>query len=304
MFFKDAVSALGNTPLVELSRINPHKKVRLLAKLEGQNLGGSSSVKDRVACYMIQQAEQSGKLTKDKIILEATSGNTGISLAWLGYNRGYKVTIVMPESMSAERQKLIKIFHADLVLTPAKEGMSGAIRKAQEMAQGKRYFLTDQFGNAANPLTHYETTGPEILKDFPYEKIDILVAGIGTGGTIMGVRKRLREKFPDIRVVGVEPSEKDPIQGLKYVSGDYVPPVLDLKKINERIFVSCADAEAAARQLLKKEGIFAGQSSGAAVHQALQLAGEIREGNIVALLPDGGLKYLSLDFWFKNAKNT
>ena len=299
MYFKNIIEAIGHTPLVEKGQINPNKKVKILAKLEGQNVGGSASIKDRVAKYMLEKAEQSGELTKGKTIIEATSGNTGIALAWLGHKQDYKVTIVMPDNMTQERRQLIKIFGAELILTKGDYGMSAAIDTAKELvAKDKGYYMPDQFSNPANPLAHYETTGVEIVDDFPYQRIDALVAGIGTGGTITGVSRRLKEKYPDIRVFGVEPPSGDNIQGLRCL-GDYVPPILDLGLITERVTVTSKQAVEATRQLLDKEGIFAGLSSGAVVYQATKVAAELDEGNIVVVLPDGGWKYLSLDFWNK-----
>jgi len=300
MYFKKAIEAIGHTPLVELAQMSPNRKVRILAKLEGQNLGGSASIKDRIAKYMLEKAEQSGELTRDKIIIEATSGNTGIALAWLGYHKGYRVTIVMPDNMSLERQQLLKIYNAELILTKGAYGVQGAIDTAQELvARDKRYFMPDQFSNPANPLAHYETTGAEIIDDFPYDQIDVLIAGIGTGGTIVGVSRRLKERHPDIRVTGVEPPPDDIIQGLKCIGDGYLPPILDLSLVTERATVTSQQAAIATRQLLEREGIFAGLSSGAVVHQAIKVANEMDEGNIVVVLADGGWKYLSMDFWTK-----
>ncbi len=300
MYFKNAVEAIGYTPLVETARLSPNRKVRILAKLEGQNVGGSASIKDRVARYMLDKAEQSGKLTKDKVIIEATSGNTGIALAWLGKHRGYKVTIVMPDNVSIERQQLLRIFGAEIVLTKGAYGTQGSIDKAQELAaKDKNYFMPDQFSNPANPLAHYETTAVEILNDFPYGKIDVLIAGIGTGGTIMGVARRLKEKNPAVRIVGVEPPPDDNIQGLKCIGDGRMVPLLDMKMLDLKARVTSQQAMAATKQLLKQEGIFAGLSSGAVIYQAVQEASEMGEGNVVAILADGGLKYLSLDFWTK-----
>jgi cysteine synthase len=299
MYFKNIVDAVGHTPLIELQRTSPSQKVKIMVKLEGQNPGGSASIKDRVAKYMIKKAEQSGALTRDKTIVEATSGNTGIALAWLGRQKGYKVTIVMPDSMSMERRQLLKINGAELILTKGALGMGAAIAKASEMAaKDKKYFMPDQFSNPANPLAHYETTAVEILNDFPYDRIDVLVAGIGTGGTIMGIAQRLREKYPNIKIIGVEPPPGDEIQGLKCL-GEALPPFWNKKLIDEKIRVSNQQAVEAAGQLLKKEGIFAGLSSGAVAYQAVKAAGEMSEGNIVAILADAGWKYLSLDFWNK-----
>lgn len=297
MYYRRAIDAIGHTPLVELPLLSPNKKVHILAKLEGQNLGGSASVKDRIAKYILDRAEQSGRLTKDKTIIEATSGNTGIALAWFGRHKGYRVTIVMPDNMSRERHRLLKIFGAELILTKGAYGVKGAIDAVCELAsRDNSYYMPDQFANPDNPLAHYETTGPEIIKDFPYNRIDFLVAGIGTGGTIVGVGRRLREKYPDIKVIGVEPPPDDVIQGLRCL-GDYIPPVLDLSLVTERASVTSQQAAIATRQLLDEEGIFAGPSSGAVIHQAIKIARQIDEGNIVAVLPDGGWKYLSMGFW-------
>ena len=289
MYFRNVIEAVGHTPVVELGQICPNKKVHILAKLEGQNTGGSASIKDRVAKYMIEKAEQSGELTKDKIIIEATSGNTGIALAWLGRNKDYKVTIVMPDSMSVERQQLIRIFGAKLILTKGAHEMQGAIDTARELAaQDKRYFTPDQFSNPANPLAHYETTGAEIIDDFPYDNIDVMIAGIGTGGTLIGVAQRLREKYPDIRVVSVEPPPDDSIQGLKCIDSIQLSPFWDSSLVTERAIITSQQAAEVTRQLLNKEGIFAGLSSGAVVHQAIKIANEMDEGNIVVVLADGG----------------
>ena len=299
MYFKNTIDAIGHTPLVEMSQMSRNKKVRILAKLEGQNLGGSASIKDRVAKYMLQKAEQSGELTKDKTIIEATSGNTGIALAWLAHKLGYKATIVMPDNVSLERRQLLKIYNAELILTKGALRMKGAIDTANELAaQDKRYYMPNQFSNPANPLAHYETTGTEIINDFPYDRIDILIAGIGTGGTIAGLSRRLREQYPNIEVIGVEPPPGDSIQGLKCLEEvEEIPSFLDLSLINERAYVTSQQAAEATRQLLDKEGIFAGLSAGAVAHQAVKVANEMEEGNMVIVLADGGWKYLSLNLW-------
>lgn len=297
MYFKNVVEALGHTPLVELGQMSPNPGVKILAKLEGQNPGGSASLKDRVARYMIEAAERSGELTKDKTIIEATSGNTGIALAWLGHQKGYKVTIVMPDSMSLERRQLLKIFGAQLILTDGAYGMAKAIDTAREMvAKDDKYFMPDQFSNPANPLAHYETTAVEILNDFPYHKIDVLVAGIGTGGALMGVARRLREKYTQLRVVGLEPPTGDSIQGLKCL-GEELPPFWDPSLLTEKTNVTSQHSEEATRELLEKEGIFAGLSAGAVIYQAVKTAAEMERGNIVAILADAGWKYLSVDPW-------
>lgn len=300
MYFKNVIEAIGHTPLVELAQLSPNKKVKILGKLEGQNPGGSASIKDRVAKYMLLKAEQSGKLTKDKTIIEATSGNTGLGLAWLGHKMGYKVTIVMPDDISREKQQLFQIYNAELILTKAKYGTKGTVDKARELvAQDGKYYLPDQFSNPANPLAHYETTAVEIINDFPYGKIDVLIAGIGTGGTIVGISRRLKEKYPDIRVISVRPPSGDAIYGLLSAGEDFMPPILDLSLITERITVTSQQAAVATGQLLDEEGVFAGLSSGAVVHQAIKVASKMDEGNIVVVLADGGWKYLSHNFWTK-----
>jgi len=221
-------------------------------------------------------------------------------LAWLGYHKGYKVTIVMPDNMSVERQQLIKMYNAELILTKGANGVQKALETAQELvAQDKRYYAPDQFSNPANPLAHYETTSVEILEDFPYSRIDVLIAGIGTGGTIMGISRRLREMYPSIKAIGVEPPPSDSIQGLKCLAEGHMPPILDLSLIDDRVTVTSQEATVATKELLDKEGIFAGLSSGAVVHQAIKVANEMDEGNIVVVLADGGWKYLSMDFWTK-----
>ena len=300
MYFKDAIKAIGHTPLVELTQMSPNKKVKILVKLEGQNMGGSASTKDRIAVYMLQTAEQSGELTRGKTIIEATSGNTGIALAWVGRKMGYKVTIVMPDNMSMERRQLLRIHNAELILTNGTYGMQAAIDTANELAaKDDRYYMPNQFANPSNPQAHYETTGVEIIKDFPYDNIDALIAGVGTGGTIIGTSRRLREAYPNIRVIGVEPPPGDSLQGLKCL-GDQVPPFWDQSLITEKATVNSQEAGEATRQLLSQEGIFAGLSSGAVIHQAIQVAREMNEGNIVVVLADGGWKYLSLNLWTNN----
>ena len=297
MYFKNLVEATGHTPLIELKNFSPKNNVKILAKLEGQNPGGSGSIKDRIAKYMIEKGEKSGELTKEKIIIEATSGNTGIALAWLGGLKGYKVTIVMPDSMSLERRQLMKLHGAELILTDGKYGVQRSIDTVNEMAaKDSKYFKADQFANPANPLAHYETTGVEILNDNPYPRIDYLIVGIGTGGTLMGIARRLKETYPGIKVIGAQPPLGDPIQGLRCLE-EYVPPIIDMKMIDERALTTSEEAVNANIELLKKEGIFSGMSSGAVMHQAKRIASKIDEGCIVTVLADAGWKYLSMDLW-------
>ncbi len=285
--------AIGNTPLVELSQadgFNP--KVKIYAKLEGCNPGGS--IKDRPAYYMIIKAEEAGQLTLDKIIVEPTSGNTGISLAMIGSAKGYKVKLFMPECVSTERQICLQAFGAEVVLTPAKEATDGAIRRAWQFIEKEpdKYFMPNQFDNPNNLLAHYETTGPEIF-DQTNGEVDVLVAGLGTSGTLIGTGKYLKEKKPGVKVVAVEPTEGHAIQGLKNMKESINPKIYDTKGFDEKITVEDGEAFEITRWLATKEGIFVGMSSGAAVVGALHIAKQMDEGNIVVILPDRGDRYLS-----------
>jgi len=286
------LSAIGNTPLVELTNLNENPKVRIFGKLEGCNPGGS--VKDRPAYYMIKKAEESGELTTGKIILEPTSGNTGIALAMIGAAKGYKVKLCMPECVSTERRRILEAFDAEIVLTPTKEGTDGAIRKAQKLITDEpdRYYMPNQFENENNILAHYETTGPEILSQTKGE-IDVFVAGMGTGGTLMGVGRYLKERKSGVRIVGIEPTEGHTIQGLKNMSESIVPGIFHPEELDERIVVEDDPAFEMARLLATKEGIFVGMSSGAAVTGALRIAKKMQSGTIVVILPDRGDRYLS-----------
>ena len=287
------LSAIGNTPLVELSNLNNKRpKVKIFGKLEGANPGGS--VKDRPAYWMIKKAEESGQLTKGKIILEPTSGNTGIALAMIGAAKGYKVKLCMPECVSTERQRILEALNAEAVLTPAKEGTDGAIRKAHELldADSDTYFMPNQFTNENNVLAHYETTGPEVFSQTNGE-IDVFVAGMGTTGTLMGVYRFLKEKKPEVKIVGVEPTKGHTIQGLKNMKESIVPKIYDPEMLDEKITVEDGEAFETTRLLAGKEGIFVGMSSGAAVAAALHVAERMASGTIVVILPDRGDRYLS-----------
>ncbi|MDO9575662.1 MAG: cysteine synthase A [bacterium] len=286
------LSAIGNTPLVELTNLNENPKVRIFGKLEGCNPGGS--VKDRPAYYMVKKAEESGELTAGKIILEPTSGNTGIALAMIGAAKGYKVKLCMPECVSMERRRILEAFGAEVILTPAKEGTDGAIRKAQKLIteEPDRYYMPNQFENENNVLAHYETTGPEIFSQ-TNEEVDVFIAGMGTGGTLMGVGRYLKEKKPEVRTIGVEPTEGHTIQGLKNMSESIVPKIFHLEVLDEVFVVEDDSAFEMARLLATKEGIFVGMSSGAAVTGALHIAKKMRSGTIVVVLPDRGDRYLS-----------
>jgi [CysO sulfur-carrier protein]-thiocarboxylate-dependent cysteine synthase len=288
------LSLVGNTPLVELTRLAPKEGVRLYAKLEGENPTGS--IKDRVAKAMIEAAEAAGELEPGRELLEPTSGNTGISLALVAKLKGYPLTCVIPENATEERKRLLRLFGATLVETPGDEGSNGAVRRALELAEREpRYFMPFQYANEANPRAHYEGTGAEIADAL--DRVDVLVAGLGTGGTLMGTGARLRESFPDVVVAAAEPLPGDPVMGLRSLDEGYVPPILDVTKLDRKVLVSNEDSVRMLRLLLDREGIFAGVSSGAVVHVALKLAAELDEGVVVAVLADGGWKYLSADFW-------
>jgi cysteine synthase B len=285
---------VGNTPLVELTRLTPKESVRLYAKLEGQNPTGS--IKDRVARAMIESAEVAGELEPGRELLEPTSGNTGIALALIAKLKGYPLTCVMPANATEERKRLLRLYGAEIVLSPGAEGSNGAVRLALEMAErDPKYFMPFQYGNLANPRAHYEGTGAEIADAL--DRVDVLVAGLGTGGTLMGTGERLRESFPDVVIAAAEPMPGDAVMGLRSLDDGYVPPILDLTKLDRKVLVSNSDSVAAVRALLDAEGIFAGVSSGAVVHVARRLASELDEGVVVTILPDGGWKYLSADFW-------
>ena len=281
---------VGNTPLVELPRLSPKPEVKLYAKLEGQNPTGS--IKDRVALKMVEAAQ----LEPGQELLEPTSGNTGISLALVARLKGYRLTCVMPENVTEERRRLLRLYGAEIVESPGEEGSNGAVRMAQELVEREpRYRMLFQYANEANPLAHYEGTGAEIAAAL--ERVDVLVAGLGTGGTLMGAGRRLRESFPGVTVAAAEPLPGDPVMGLRSLEDGYVPPVLDVAQLDRKLLVSNADAVAGLRALLNREGVFAGVSSGAVIHVARRLAAELDEGVVVAVLADAGWKYLSAPFW-------
>jgi cysteine synthase B len=294
------LEAVGSTPLVELPRLAPHEGVRLYAKLEGQNPTGS--IKDRIAKTMVEAAEASGELEPGRALLEPTSGNTGISLAMVAKLKGYPLTCVLPENSTPERIKLLQLYGAEIVFSPAAEGSNGAVRLALRLAEREpRYFMLNQYGNEANPRAHYEGTGAEIADALP--RVDALVAGLGTGGTLMGAGDRLRESFPDVIVAAAEPLQGDLVYGLRSLADGYVPPILDVSRLDRKILVSNEESIAGVRDLLDREGIFAGVSSGAVVHVARLVAEELDEAVIVCVLADGGWKYLSADFWTEGAQS-
>jgi cysteine synthase len=291
---RSLLDLIGGTPLVELPRLSPRPRVKLYAKLEGQNPTGS--IKDRVALAMVEDAEARGELEPGRELLEPTSGNTGIALALVAKLKGYTLTCVLPENVTEERRRLLKLYGAAIVESPGSEGSNGAVRLAQELAAKEpRYFMPFQYGNPANPQVHYQGTGAEIAEAL--DRVDVLVAGLGTGGTLMGAGERLRESFPDVVVAAAEPLPGDPVMGLRSLEDGYVPPILDVSRLDRKLLVSNAEAVAGVRALLDEEGVFAGVSAGAVVHVARKLAGELDEGVVVAILADAGWKYLSASFW-------
>jgi len=288
---KNLLELVGKTPLVELK---PVGNVQIYAKLEGQNPTGS--IKDRIAKAMIEAAEASGELEPGRELLEPTSGNTGISLALVAKLKGYPLTCVMPENATDERKRLLRLYGAGIVFSPGDEGSNGAVRLALELAEREpRYFMPFQYANEANPRAHYEGTGAEIAEAL--DRVDVLVAGLGTGGTLMGTGERLRESFPEVVVAAAEPLPGDPVMGLRSLDDGYVPPILDVSKLDRKVLVSNEESVREVRRLLDEEGLFAGVSAGAVGHVARKLAEELDEGIVVAILADAGWKYLSADFW-------
>jgi len=288
--FGDILEAIGHTPLVEIPRMSPKPAVRIFAKLEMLNPTGS--VKDRVAKYLIDDLEARGLLHEDSIILEPTSGNTGIALAMIGRRKGYRVALVMPDNVTNERRQMAALFGAEVIDSPGSLGSNGAIALAKFLvSKDERFVMPYQYGNPANPQAHYETTGPEILADCP--EVDVFVAGLGTSGTLMGVSRDLREHKPGVRVVAAEPLPGELVQGLRSLDEGFIPEILDPSLIDAKYLVSNRDAIAALRDLVFREGIFAGPSCGAVLVAAARVANEMASGTIVALLPDGGWKYLS-----------
>jgi len=286
----DLLSTIGHTPMVELPHLAPSPRIRLYAKLESANPTGS--VKDRIALTMLEDGRASGALAPGQTVLEPSSGNTGISLAMIGRLMGHPVRIVMPDNTTVEREQLLRLYGAEIVASPGAEGSNGAIRMAQELsADDPSLFMPFQYGNEANPRAHEEGTGPEVLSAVP--DVNLFVAGLGTGGTLTGVGRFLKRERPGVRVVAAEPLPGEQVQGLRNVDEGFVPPVLDASVLDDRYLVGNRDAVLGVRRLMRDERIFAGLSSGAALHVALRAAAEMEEGSIVVLLADGGWKYLS-----------
>jgi cysteine synthase B len=289
----DLVESIGDTPLVELKHVTPNPAVRMLAKLESHNPTGS--IKDRTARSMIEDAERRGLIRPGDTIMEPTSGNTGISLAMIARVRGYRLVAVMPENVTEERRQLLRLYGAEIVESPGAEGSNGAVALAQRLSRERGLFMPYQYGNPANPRAHYEGTAAEIIRDCP--EIDVLVAGLGTGGTLMGCSERLKEHRPDIRVVACEPLQGDPVSGLRSLDDGFVPPILDIARLDRKVLVSNRDSLVMTRRLASEEGIFAGISSGAVVHTCARLAAKMERGTIVGIVCDGGWKYLSAGIW-------
>lgn len=288
----DIGMAIGNTPLVELKKINPNPRVRILAKLEGNNPGGS--VKDRPAWFMLTGAEARGELTPAKVILEPTSGNTGIAMAMIGAARGYRVKLVMPACVSLERRRVLEAFGAELVLSPAGEATDGAIRLAHRILaeEPESYYMPNQYANPDNVRAHYEMTAPEIFRQTSGE-IDCFVAGMGTSGTLMGCARYFHLQAPGVKVIGVEPRLGHKVQGLKNMKEAIVPEIYREEALDAKINIDDEPAFEMARQLAVLEGLFVGMSSGAAVAGAVETARQMTSGTVVVILPDRGDRYLS-----------
>jgi cysteine synthase len=291
--YDDILDAIGNTPVVGLRRMSPRQDVRLWAKLEGDNPTGST--KDRIALAMVEAAESSGELTPSKTILEPTSGNTGIALAMVAQRKGYGITVVIPDNASSERVQLLELFGAEIVYSAGDKGTNGSIEVARRLAQDDRYFMPFQYGNPANPRAHYDGTAEEILRDVP--EITHFVAGLGTGGTLTGIGRRLHEHGAGTLVIAAEPELGDLVYGLRSMEDGFVPPIFDESVLDRRFLVTSSDSLRTTRELVTREGIFAGISSGAVVYVAQRIASEIDAGDIVCLLADGGWKYLSTNAW-------
>jgi [CysO sulfur-carrier protein]-thiocarboxylate-dependent cysteine synthase len=294
--YGDIIQAIGNTPLVELKRLSPRPGVRIYVKLESYNPTGS--VKDRVARAMIERAEEDGLISPAQTILEPTSGNTGISLAMICRRKGYPLTVVMPENVTRERVELLTMYGAEIVFSPAEQGSNGSVAMALEMAEADpSYYMPYQYGNPANPDAHYDGTAVEILEEL--DEVTAFVAGLGTGGTLMGNARRLREEDPDTLIVAAEPLQGEQVQGLRSLEDGYIPPIIDLSLLDRKIFVSNRDAVVWTKRLLQEEGLFVGVSTGAIASICVRVAAELDEGNVVFVAPDDGWKYLSSGVYTK-----
>jgi cysteine synthase B len=293
--FGNIVESIGNTPLVELPRLSPKPEVRIYAKLEGHNPTGS--VKDRVAKSMIEAAEAEGAIEPGQTILEPTSGNTGISLAMICRRKGYPLKVVMPDNVTEERSQLLSMYGAQIAYSEGAKGSNGAVEVALEMAEDPSFYMPYQYGNEANPLAHYNGTAVEILDEL--EEVAAFVGGLGTGGTLMGNGRRLKEANPETLIVAAEPMQGELVQGLRSLDDGFIPPIIDLSILDRKIMVSNRDAIVWTKRLLDEEGVFAGVSSGAIAAIAARIAGELEGGNVVFLIPDDGWKYLSSGVYTK-----
>ena len=297
MKYAGVLDLIGNTPLVDISVMSTNPRVEIWAKLEGQNPTGST--KDRIAKFMIEEAERTGRLRPGQTILEPTSGNTGIALAMIGRLRGYPVKVVLPDAVSEERVQLLAAFGAEIIYSDGSLGTNGSVQKAREIAaEHPDWFMPFQYENPENPRAHYETTGPEIIRDLP--TLDVFVAGLGTGGTLTGVGRRLKEHNPAIRVIAAAPHPGDMVQGLRALEDGYIPPVFDETVLDGRIVVDSATSFATTKELTHRTGVFAGISAGAAVRAAQRAAERMASGQVVCLLADGGWKYLSIGLWSRD----
>jgi [CysO sulfur-carrier protein]-thiocarboxylate-dependent cysteine synthase len=297
--YGDIIQAIGNTPLVELKRLSPKPGVRIYAKLESYNPTGS--VKDRVARSLIDRAEEEGLIAPGQTILEPTSGNTGISLAMICSRKGYPLKVVMPDNVTVERTQLLKMYGAEIVYSPGEQGSNGAVAMALEMAEADAsYYMPYQYGNQANPDAHYHGTAVEILEEL--DEVTAFVAGLGTGGTLMGNARRLKEEDPDTMIVAAEPLQGELVQGLRSLEDGYIPPIIDLSLLDRKIFVSNRDAVVWTKKMLEDEGMFVGVSAGAIASICVRVAGELDEGNVVFVVPDDGWKYLSSGVYTKTVE--
>ncbi len=294
MRYESILDLIGNTPLVGVHALSPNPAVRIYAKLEGQNPGGS--MKDRIALRMVEAAERDGMLQPGDTILEPSSGNTGIGLALVARMKGYRLRVVLPENVSEERRQMLEIFGAEVIPSPGDEGSNGAIRRAEKLAaEDSSLVMLFQYGNPANPDAHYATTGPEILRDCP--ELDVFVAGLGTSGTLMGVGRYLKEQKPDVGIVAVEPPAGELVQGLRSLEDGFVPPIFDPAVLDRKFIVRPRESIEWTRRLLDECGVFAGISSGAVMAGVAKMAATMDAGTIVALVPDAGWKYLSSGAW-------
>jgi [CysO sulfur-carrier protein]-thiocarboxylate-dependent cysteine synthase len=293
--FGDIVESIGNTPLVELPRLSPKPEVRIYAKLEGHNPTGS--VKDRVAKSMIEAAEAEGAIEPGQTILEPTSGNTGIALAMICRRKGYPLKVVMPDNVTEERTQLLSMYGAEIVYSEGAKGSNGAVEVALEMARDPSFYMPYQYGNEANPLAHYNGTAVEILDEL--DEVAAFVGGLGTGGTLMGNGRRLKEANPETLIVAAEPKQGELVQGLRSLDDGFIPPIIDLSLLDRKIMVANRDAIVWTKKLLDEEGVFAGVSAGAIAYIANRIAGEIEGGNVVFIIPDDGWKYLSSGVYTK-----